>query len=81
MHPELTHLKVISKMGEIWNKLSDLEKQEYFDESLQDKARFEKEKNEYDSRFLGNRPFRKKFEPNFNGGTSANWVEEEMRKI
>lgn len=62
MHPELTHLKIITKMGEIWNKMSDLEKQEYFDESLKDKARYEREKCEMDARFLGEKkPKKNKF--------------------
>ena len=49
-NPNLAHKEVISKMGEAWNNFNEKEKKTFVDLANQDKARYEKEKAEYESK-------------------------------
>ena len=49
-NPNLAHKEVISKMGEAWNNFSDKEKKQFLDLAAHDKARYEKEKGEYEAK-------------------------------
>ena len=47
-NPNLAHKEVISKMGEDWNNMTDKDKKPFLDLALTDKARYEKQKAEYE---------------------------------
>jgi len=49
-NPNLAHKEVISKMGEDWNNMGEKDKKPFQDLALADKARYEKEKAEYESK-------------------------------
>lgn len=46
-NPNLVHKEAIAKMGAEWQKMSDKDKKPFNDLSAIDKARYEKEKQEY----------------------------------
>ena len=45
--PELIHKQALSKAGQIWNEMNELQKQPFTDLSLKDKARYELEMLDY----------------------------------
>lgn len=46
-NPNLVHKEVIAKMGEAWHTMSEKDKKQFNDLAATDKARYEKEKAEY----------------------------------
>lgn len=49
-NPNLIHKEVIAKMGEAWHSMSEKDKKPYNDLAATDKARYEKEKTEYQNK-------------------------------
>lgn len=62
-NPNLAHKEVISKMGEEWNTMSEKDKKPYVDLAAHDKARYEKEKAEYESKGGDKKAPKKKSDP------------------
>jgi len=48
-NPSLVHKEVIAKMGAAWHTMTDKDKKPFTDLSTIDKARYEKQKQEYQS--------------------------------
>lgn len=49
-NPSLAHKEVIAKMGDEWNHMGEKDKKPFTDLAGQDKARFEKDKAEYEAK-------------------------------